>query len=45
MCPKLILELRMAEVVTTCTDVFAAYDTFQSSLSEWLVKELPKFSF
>lgn len=42
---KLIFELRMAEVVTTRTDVFAAYDTFQSSLSKWLAKELPKFSF
>lgn len=34
----------MAEVVTSCTDLFAVYDTLHSSLSEWLVKQLPKFS-
>lgn len=39
-CPELIFDLRMAELVTTCTSLFAVYDTLQSSLSE----TFPKFS-
>lgn len=43
-CPELIFGLRMAEVVTSCTDLFVVNDTLHSCLSEWLLKQLPKFS-